>query len=135
MIGAHTYGFNTLSSGIAVLGDFRTAAVPEAVRSTVARVAAAKLGQYGLSPAGTAQLTEGVSDGKFRSARWSPSSASPGIATGSTRSARATCSTARCRPSGPRRPATSFDLVAKPITGGAASGGYYYVKDRATLNS
>jgi hypothetical protein len=65
VIGAHTYGFNTLSSGVAVLGHHSATAVPPAVTATVARLAAAKLGQYGLTPTGTSQLTEGVSDGKF----------------------------------------------------------------------
>jgi len=64
--GAHTYGFNTNSAAIAVLGTYIDSGVPAAAATTVARVAAYKLGQYGYSPSTTAQLTEGVADGKFK---------------------------------------------------------------------
>ncbi|GAB1691472.1 N-acetylmuramoyl-L-alanine amidase [Krasilnikovia sp. M28-CT-15] len=65
VIGAHTYGFNTGSTAIAVLGDYRQGRVPAATQSTIARLSAYKLGLSGLAPTGSTQLTEGVSDGKF----------------------------------------------------------------------
>ncbi|MFV0134051.1 FG-GAP-like repeat-containing protein [Streptomyces sp. HMX87] len=63
--GAHTYGFNSYSTGIAVLGDFHgdpAGGVPagrpsRAALESVARVAAWKLGQYGGDPNGTVTLT------------------------------------------------------------------------------
>ncbi|WP_444544804.1 FG-GAP-like repeat-containing protein [Streptomyces anandii] len=65
VLGAHTYGFNSYSTGIAVLGDFQgdaskgiPAARPtRATLESVARIAAWKLGQYGGDPAGTVTLT------------------------------------------------------------------------------
>ncbi len=134
VIGAHTYGFNTLSSGIAVIGDFRTATVPDAVKNTVARVAAAKLGQYNLSPGGTSQLTEGVSDGKFplgtvvtfprvSGHRDGVNTECPGDALYGQLPAIRTAASSGL-----------LGLAARPVTGGAQHGTYYYVKDAATLN-
>ncbi|WP_328442361.1 FG-GAP-like repeat-containing protein [Streptomyces sp. NBC_00444] len=73
--GAHTYGFNGDSTGIAVLGDFEgaaaTATTPakpagrptRATLESVARVAAWKLGQYGGNPTGKVTLTAGADTG------------------------------------------------------------------------
>ncbi|MFI9823025.1 FG-GAP-like repeat-containing protein [Streptomyces sp. NPDC052013] len=69
--GAHTYGFNSYSTGIAVLGDYQGDAakgVPagkptRAALESVARVAAWKLGQYGGDPKGTVTLTAAGSTG------------------------------------------------------------------------
>ncbi|MFI5553474.1 FG-GAP-like repeat-containing protein [Streptomyces sp. NPDC051738] len=63
--GAHTYGFNSYSTGIAVLGDFQgdsakgiaPARPTRATLESVARVAAWKLGQYGGNPTGKVTLT------------------------------------------------------------------------------
>lgn len=56
--GAHTYGFNGYSTGIAVLGNFSDGGVAtRRVTDAVARVAAFKLGQYGVDPTGTVTLT------------------------------------------------------------------------------
>ena len=66
LIGAHTHGFNTNSAGIAVLGTYIDTGVPAVTATTIARVAAYKLGLYGYGPSTTAQLTEGASDGKFK---------------------------------------------------------------------
>ncbi|MEU3252744.1 FG-GAP-like repeat-containing protein [Streptomyces sp. NPDC006997] len=71
VMGAHTYGFNTYSAGIAVLGDFQgdpangiPAARPtRATLESVARVAAWKLGQYGGDPTGKVTLTAGGDTG------------------------------------------------------------------------
>jgi hypothetical protein len=65
VIGAHAYGFNTDSAGVAVLGTFTDIAPPQAALDTVAKVAAWKLGLDGGDPTGTTTLTEGVKDGNF----------------------------------------------------------------------
>ncbi|MEV5435727.1 peptidoglycan recognition protein [Streptomyces sp. NPDC052682] len=65
VLGAHTYGFNTDTSSVSVLGDYNTATVNTAVRESVAKVAAWKLGLYGLDPAGTVVLTAGADNGKY----------------------------------------------------------------------
>ncbi|MGW0955476.1 peptidoglycan recognition protein family protein [Streptomyces sp. NPDC002405] len=57
VLGAHTYGWNRESTGIAVLGDYTSTSASSAALASVARVAAWKLGQYGADPAGTVQLT------------------------------------------------------------------------------
>jgi len=60
VLGAHTYGFNRESAGIAVIGTYTGTAAPAAVTTSVARVAAWKLGQYKVDPAGTTRLTAGA---------------------------------------------------------------------------
>ncbi|MFH9010498.1 N-acetylmuramoyl-L-alanine amidase [Streptomyces sp. NPDC017943] len=66
VLGAHTYGFNTATSSISVLGDYSTATAGAAVRESVAKVAAWKLGLYGLDPTGTVVLTAGADNGKYK---------------------------------------------------------------------
>ncbi|MFF2331835.1 MULTISPECIES: N-acetylmuramoyl-L-alanine amidase [unclassified Streptomyces] len=63
VLGAHTYGFNRESAGIAVLGTYTDTAAPSAVTTSVARIAAWKLGQYKGDPAGTTLLTAGATGG------------------------------------------------------------------------
>ncbi|HEV2088545.1 MAG TPA: SpoIID/LytB domain-containing protein, partial [Cryptosporangiaceae bacterium] len=59
VVGAHTGGFNTRTAGISMLGDFtRVRPTAQALR-TVVRVAAWKLGSYGVNPRGTTSLTGG----------------------------------------------------------------------------
>ncbi|WP_247706106.1 FG-GAP-like repeat-containing protein [Streptomyces liliiviolaceus] len=77
--GAHTYGFNGDSAGIAVLGDFEGAAATSttaakaagkptrAALESVARVAAWKLGQYGGDPGGQVTLTAADDTGVWKS--------------------------------------------------------------------
>ncbi|MGN9776605.1 N-acetylmuramoyl-L-alanine amidase [Micromonospora sp. H33] len=62
--GAHTYGFNTNTAAIAVLGTYTSSGVPAVVQDAVAHVAAYKLGAYGNDPLGKVTLTSGV-NGKF----------------------------------------------------------------------
>ncbi len=62
VIGAQTYGFNTNSTGIAVLGTYTTTKASAAALTTVARVAAWKLLAHGMDPAGSSTLLEGASD-------------------------------------------------------------------------
>ncbi|GAB2723460.1 N-acetylmuramoyl-L-alanine amidase [Streptomyces bullii] len=65
VLGAHTYGFNTDTSSVSVLGDYTTATTTAAVREAVAHVAAWKLGLYGIGPTGTVLLTAGADNGMF----------------------------------------------------------------------
>ncbi|WP_160573957.1 N-acetylmuramoyl-L-alanine amidase [Actinomadura physcomitrii] len=68
--GAHTYGFNTDTTGIAVLGTYTKAnetpagvAPTQAALNGVAKVAAWKLGLTGVDPAGKTTLTSMAPDG------------------------------------------------------------------------
>lgn len=71
--GAHTYGFNSYSTGIALLGDFEGDAAAgkpagrptTAAQQSAARVAAWKLGQYGGNPKGTVTLVAQGDTGKY----------------------------------------------------------------------
>ena len=65
VLGAHTYGWNRESAGIAVLGEYTSTSASNAALTSVARVAAWKLGQYGADPAGTVQLTAGASQKNY----------------------------------------------------------------------
>ncbi|MFJ9898797.1 peptidoglycan recognition protein [Streptomyces sp. NPDC091280] len=56
VMGAHTLGFNTDSMGIAVLGTFGTAKPSSAAVTAIARLAAWKLGLYGVNPRGKTYL-------------------------------------------------------------------------------
>jgi hypothetical protein len=72
VLGAHTYGFNTYSTGIAFLGDFegvdgKPAARPtRAALESAARIAAWKLGQYGGNPTGKVTLKAGGDTGVWK---------------------------------------------------------------------
>lgn len=57
VFGAHAYGFNSQTTGISVLGNYNLVEPPTAVLTSVARLAAWKLGQYGVSPGPTATTT------------------------------------------------------------------------------
>ncbi|WIM95063.1 N-acetylmuramoyl-L-alanine amidase [Actinoplanes oblitus] len=59
VLGAHTLGFNTNASAVAVIGDFRSAALSPAARLSVAQLAAYKLGAHGNAPAGRVLVTSG----------------------------------------------------------------------------
>ncbi|MFE6624921.1 peptidoglycan recognition protein [Streptomyces sp. NPDC057740] len=65
VLGAHTYGWNRESAGIAVLGEYTSTSASNAALASVARVAAWKLGQYGADPAGTVQLTAGATQNNY----------------------------------------------------------------------
>ncbi|MFE4969416.1 N-acetylmuramoyl-L-alanine amidase [Streptomyces sp. NPDC056660] len=65
VLGAHTYGWNRESAGIAVLGDHTATSATDATLTSVARLAAWKLGQYGADPAGTVQLTAGATQTNY----------------------------------------------------------------------
>lgn len=70
VLGAHAYGFNTETTGISVLGTYTDAAPPQTAMASVARIAAWKLGQYGVDPAGTTTLTAGDSGLNYFGKTW-----------------------------------------------------------------
>ncbi|MFE6162340.1 peptidoglycan recognition protein [Streptomyces sp. NPDC056486] len=59
VLGAHTLGFNTNSTGIAVLGSFGYSNPPAAAVNAIARLTAWKLGLYGANPRGSTYLRSG----------------------------------------------------------------------------
>ena len=65
VLGAHTYGWNRESAGIAVLGEYTSTSASNAALTSISRIAAWKLGQYGADPAGTVQLTAGASQKNY----------------------------------------------------------------------
>jgi hypothetical protein len=62
VLGAHTLGFNSGSTAIAVIGNYTGRGAPARVRSVIAQVAAYKIGAYGNNPAGRVVLTSNGSD-------------------------------------------------------------------------
>ncbi|MFD9303903.1 peptidoglycan recognition protein [Streptomyces sp. NPDC060048] len=58
--GAHTYGWNSESTGIAVIGDYQTAGASDAALEAVSQIAAYKLGQYDGDMNGTTTLRAGA---------------------------------------------------------------------------
>jgi hypothetical protein len=62
VIGAHDEGFNTGTVGIAWVGDSTDTQPTPAALQAIARIAAWRLGQYGVSPTGTTQLVSGAQD-------------------------------------------------------------------------
>lgn len=62
VLGAHTMGFNSHSSAIAVLGDYGVRSVSANVRAVIAQVAAYKLGAYGNLATGRTVLVSSGSD-------------------------------------------------------------------------
>ncbi len=65
VVGAHVAGFNTGSTGIALIGDYTSVRPSNAALTTIAKVAAARLGAYGFDPTTTAQMTAGVTGLKW----------------------------------------------------------------------
>ncbi|MEU6549725.1 N-acetylmuramoyl-L-alanine amidase [Streptomyces sp. NPDC046915] len=65
VLGAHTYGWNRESTGIAVLGEYTSTGATDAALASIARVASWKLGQYGADPSGTVQLTAGAAQTNY----------------------------------------------------------------------
>lgn len=70
VMGAHAYGFNAETTGISVLGTYTSTAPSQAALTSVARIAAWKLGQYGVDPAGSAVLTAGDSGRSYTGRTW-----------------------------------------------------------------
>jgi uncharacterized protein with LGFP repeats len=65
VLGAHTYGWNRESAAVAVIGDYTQTTATNAALTSIARLAAWKLGQYGADPAGTTQLTAGATQTNY----------------------------------------------------------------------
>lgn len=70
VMGAHAYGFNSETTGISVLGTYTDTAPSTAAMTSVARIAAWKLGQYGVDPTGTATLTAGADGTNYFRKSW-----------------------------------------------------------------
>ncbi|SFC15028.1 peptidoglycan recognition protein family protein [Streptomyces aidingensis] len=70
VFGAHTYGFNSETTGIAVLGDYTAVAGTTPVLTAVAGVAAYKLGQYDADPRGSVELTPGAAGTNYFGESW-----------------------------------------------------------------
>lgn len=64
VLGAHTYGFNSYSSGISMLGNYENGGTPTAAaKQAVADVAAWKLGLHGVDPQAKVTLTAAADTG------------------------------------------------------------------------
>ncbi|GHF03386.1 N-acetylmuramoyl-L-alanine amidase [Streptomyces griseoluteus] len=72
VVGAHAYGFNSQTTGIAVLGTYVDSPPPMAAMASVARLAAWKLGQYGVQPDATVTLTTALSGQNLAGRTWEP---------------------------------------------------------------
>ncbi|MGW6458352.1 N-acetylmuramoyl-L-alanine amidase [Streptomyces sp. NPDC055078] len=70
VMGAHAYGFNSETTGVSVLGEYTAAPPTQAAMTSVARIAAWKLGQYGVDPTGTATLTAGDNGTNYSGVSW-----------------------------------------------------------------
>jgi hypothetical protein len=70
VMGAHAYGFNAETTGISILGTYTDVAPSEAALVSVAKAAAWKLGQYGVSPTGTTTLTAGDAGRNYSAQTW-----------------------------------------------------------------
>ncbi len=66
VIGGHTSGFNTVSTGVALLGDFSAFDVPAPAYTSLVEVLAFKLGYHGVDPTGSSTVTVGSNT----SAKW-----------------------------------------------------------------
>ncbi|GLY94395.1 N-acetylmuramoyl-L-alanine amidase [Actinoplanes sp. NBRC 103695] len=62
VLGAHTLGFNSYASAIAVIGNYDGKAAPPVVRSVIAQVTAYKLGLYRVPPIGRSTMISSGSD-------------------------------------------------------------------------
>ncbi|ELS50268.1 putative N-acetylmuramoyl-L-alanine amidase family 2 [Streptomyces viridochromogenes Tue57] len=70
VMGAHAYGFNSETTGISVLGTYTDVTPSQAALASVAKIAAWKLGQYGVDPAGTTTLTAGADGTNYFRKSW-----------------------------------------------------------------
>lgn len=65
VIGAHTGGFNTGSTGIALIGNFDTGSVSSAMYGALRDLLAWKLAYHSVDPMGTVQATSGGAGSKY----------------------------------------------------------------------
>ncbi|NEA99787.1 peptidoglycan recognition protein [Streptomyces sp. SID13726] len=137
VLGAHTFGWNRESTGIAVLGDYTAAGASTAALTSVARVAAWKLGQYGADPASTVQLTAGATQKNLAGTSFTSGTAYPFDRISGHRDGYATecpgtslygqLGTIRAWAAGPVQ-----GLKLTSLTGAALSGSTYYTKGAIT---
>ncbi|AVH97623.1 N-acetylmuramoyl-L-alanine amidase [Streptomyces sp. WAC00288] len=67
VLGAHTYGFNSYSSGVSLLGDYENGGTPTAAaRQAIADLAAWKLGLHGVDPEAEVALTAAADTGVWK---------------------------------------------------------------------
>ncbi|MFE0458255.1 peptidoglycan recognition protein [Kitasatospora sp. NPDC058965] len=67
VLGAHTLGFNTDTSGVAALGSYTSGKAPQAQVEGIAKITAWKLGLTGRDATGSARLTSANSGSRFPS--------------------------------------------------------------------
>ncbi|MET0425776.1 MAG: N-acetylmuramoyl-L-alanine amidase [Actinoplanes sp.] len=134
IIGAHTYGFNTYSAGIAVLGHYSEAASPAAAEATIAQVAAARLGAYGFNPTTKAVLTEAATDGKFPYGQQVTFQRIAGHRDGVATECPGENLYARLPAIRALAGNAVSGLAVKPLTGAVASGGVYYTRSAVTAS-
>ncbi|MDK1473900.1 N-acetylmuramoyl-L-alanine amidase [Streptomyces sp. 549] len=70
VMGAHAYGFNSETTGISILGTYTDTAASSAALTAVSRIAAWKLGQYGVDASTNATLTAGASGRNYYGKTW-----------------------------------------------------------------
>ena len=131
VIGAHTYGFNTDTTGIAVIGTYTSARASEAAQATVAKVAAARLGAYGFDALTTVELTQRGTAGKFPEGTVVPFQRISGHRDGYATECPGDALYAQL-PS--LRIRTAANFAAKPLTGAATINGGLYVQRAVTAN-
>jgi hypothetical protein len=137
--GAHAYGFNAETTGVSVLGTYTDAAPSPAAMTSVARIAAWKLGQYGVNPAGTTTLTAGDRGTNYFGKSWAKGAQlSFPVIHGHRDGYNTQCpgsafynrlATIRTWAAGP-----VTGLTVKSITGAGLSGTTYYTKAGITVN-
>ncbi|MER5215436.1 peptidoglycan recognition protein [Streptomyces sp. NPDC002838] len=71
VMGAHAYGFNTETTGIAVLGDYTSVAPSQAALAAVSELAGWKLSLHGVKPNGITTLTAGDAGRNYFGKTWS----------------------------------------------------------------
>ncbi|WP_030316938.1 N-acetylmuramoyl-L-alanine amidase [Streptomyces sp. NRRL B-3229] len=138
VLGAHTYGWNRESAGIAVLGEYTDAGASNAALTSVARIAAWKLGQYGVDPASTVQLKAGATQKNLAGTSFTSGSSYPFSAISGHRDGYATecpgnslygqLPTIRAWAAGPVQ-----DLKVTSLTGATLSGSTYWTKGAITV--
>ncbi|MFF2846768.1 N-acetylmuramoyl-L-alanine amidase [Streptomyces sp. NPDC058001] len=138
VFGAHTYGFNRESTGIAVIGTYTNAAASTAATQSVARIAAWKLGQYKADPAGTVNLLAGATGTNFFGKKFTAGTVYPFQRISAHRDGfntqcpgdklYAQLPSIRTYAAGP-----VSGLTVKSVTGAALSGSTYYTKGAVTV--
>ncbi|MFF7756467.1 peptidoglycan recognition protein family protein [Streptomyces griseorubiginosus] len=138
VLGAHTYGWNRESAGIAVIGEYTAAGASNAALTSVARIAAWKLGQYGVDPASTVQLKAGATQKNLAGTSFTSGSSYPFSAISGHRDGYATecpgnslygqLPTIRAWAAGPVQ-----GLKVTSLTGATLSGSTYWTKGAITV--